>query len=205
MLDIRLKLRSALLGFEHIHLQDQSLYAAQQIARQHRADSETIIKDVLTGISDCSPAARRLRYRLTAYVYEQAEHIGVVPQLPLTLNRITVSICSESTAANVEDLAGLARSLASAVIQVQGRDPAIATREDWLWTALIAPLSRSATKCANCTHSPNHAGLSAGLDLCHCRYDCHHRLRNTISINPAPINPCVGLRHCVIRGTASTR
>ena len=148
MVDVRLKLRSALLGFEQSHLQDQSLYAAQQLARQHRADAETIIKDVLTGINDCGPAARRLRYRLSSYVVQQAGHIGVVPHLEFILKRISASICNESTAANVEDLAGLARELASAVIQVQGRDPAIATHEDWLWTALIAPLSRSAIKCA---------------------------------------------------------
>lgn len=146
MLDIRIKLRSSLLGFEQSHLQDQSLFAAQQLARQNRGDAETLLKDTLIGISDCSPAGRRLRYRLAAYVVQQAEHVGTVPQLPFVLKQLTVSISSESAAANVEDLAGLARALTSAVIQVQGRDPAIATHEDWLWKAIIAPLSRSATK-----------------------------------------------------------
>ena len=148
MLDIRIKLRSSLLGFEQSHLQDQSLFAAQQLARQNRGEAETLIKDTLVGVSDCSPAGRRLRYRLAAYVVQQAEHAGAVPQLPFVLRQLTISISSECTAANVEDLAGLARALTSAVIQVQGRDPAIATHEEWLWKALIAALSRSATKCA---------------------------------------------------------
>lgn len=146
MLDIRLKLRSSLLGFEQSHLQDQSLFAAQQLARQNRGDADILLKDTLIGVSDCSPAGRRLRYRLAAYVVQQAEQAGTVPQLPFVLKQLTVSISSESTAANVEDLAGLARALTDAVIQVQGRDPTIATHEDWLWKAIIAPLSRSATK-----------------------------------------------------------
>ena len=91
---------------------------------------------------------RRLRYRLAAYVVQQAEHVGTVPQLPFVLKQLSASISSESTSANIDDLAALARALTSAVVQVQGRDSAIATHEEWLWKAIIAALSRSATKYA---------------------------------------------------------
>ena len=66
MLDIRIKLRSSLLGFEQSHLQDQSLFAAQQLARQNRGESEMLLKDILTGISDCRCSSNCARLFLNA-------------------------------------------------------------------------------------------------------------------------------------------
>ncbi len=144
-MDIKLRLRSALLGFEDRHVADQSLYAAMQLVRQQRCHASEILLAALAELRICSPAARRLRCRLAAYAMQQAP---ALPPLDTPLQRFTACICAETTQANVADLAAVARAVVSAAVAAHRADQAMAAQPASLWDTVIMRLSHCATRSA---------------------------------------------------------
>ncbi len=144
-MDIKLRLRSALLGFEDRHVADQSLYAAMQLVRQHRSHASEILLAALAELRTCSPAARRLRCRLAAYAVQQAP---ALPPLDTPLQRFTACICAETTQSNVADLAAVARAVVSAAIAAHRADQGMAVQPASLWDTVIMRLSHCATRSA---------------------------------------------------------
>ena len=143
-MDIKLRLRGALIGFEDRHVADQSLYAALQLVRQHRSQAAgDILLAALADLRSCSPAARRLRCRLAAFAVQQA---STLPPLDMPLQRFTACVCAETTQANVVDLAALARAFTSAAIAAHSSDPGMAERPESLWDAVIVRLLHCATR-----------------------------------------------------------
>ena len=144
VMDWRLRLRSALIGFGDRHVADQSLYASQQLVRQHRHHAGDIIVAALTDLRACSPAARRLRCRLAAYAVQQAPS---VPPLDVALLRFTACVSAETSQANVTDLSALARAITAAAVAAHEADPQAADRPESLWHVVIARLSQCAIRC----------------------------------------------------------
>ena len=143
VMDWRLRLRSALVGLEDRHVADQSLYASQQLVRQHRHHAGDIMLAALTDLRACSPAARRLRCRLAAVAVQQAPSL---PPLDIALQRFTACVSAETSQANVVDLATLARAFTAAAITAHQADPQAADRPESLWHAVIARLSQCAIR-----------------------------------------------------------
>lgn len=145
-MDLKLRLRSALISFEDRHVADQSLYAAMQLVRQHRNNSASdILHAALADLRTCSPAARRLRCRLAAHAVQQAP---ALPPLDVPLQRFTACVSAETTQANVADLAAVARAFTAAAIAARSAESDRAQRPDSLWNTLIMRLSQCATRSA---------------------------------------------------------
>ena len=142
-MDLKLRLRSALIGFEDRHIADQSLYASMQLVRQHRHQATDILLAALADIRTCSSAARRLRCRLAAYAVQLAP---ALPAMDTPLQRFTSCVTAETTQANAADLAAVARAFTAAEIAAHSADPGMAERQESLWGTVIMRLSQCATR-----------------------------------------------------------
>ena len=143
-MDLKLRLRSALIGFEDRHIADQSVYAALQLVRQNRSQAANdILLTTLADLRTSSPAARRLRCRLAAYAVQRAP---ALPPMATPLQRFTACVSAETTLANVADLAAVACAFTSATIAAHSADTGTAERPESLWLTVIVRLSQCATR-----------------------------------------------------------
>lgn len=63
--ELRLRTRTALVGLEDKDLAEQAQLGVQRLIKDLQASwqRESVVRDILSGLNDCAPHARKLRYR----------------------------------------------------------------------------------------------------------------------------------------------
>ena len=67
--DLRMRTRTALLGLEDKDLATQAQLGVQRLIKDLQAtwEIESVLRDILAGLDQCSAHARRLRYKCAVY------------------------------------------------------------------------------------------------------------------------------------------
>ncbi|KAK9821617.1 hypothetical protein WJX81_008503 [Elliptochloris bilobata] len=151
--ELRVRTRTALLGLEDRDLAMQAQWGVQGLVTDLRAGWEVdcVLRDIMTGLADCSAPARRLRYRLAAFTVKQKGFAAVAPLVPHLMRRVVEQAAAEHHGAELDELSGLVRELACAALRYQAEaDGAVEAgcglSGGWLGDALLRPLLRCAVK-----------------------------------------------------------
>ncbi|BDA46105.1 hypothetical protein COCOBI_08-1970 [Coccomyxa sp. Obi] len=144
--DLRMRTRTALLGLEDKDLATQAQLGVQRLIKDLQAtwEIESVLRDILAGLDQCSAHARRLRYKLAAVLVQH--HGYPAGLLNLIMKRFTEQAGFEKHSGAVEELAGFMQEVARAVLLVHVSDEDLYDQQDDLSALLIRPLLRTAAK-----------------------------------------------------------
>ncbi|CAL8462244.1 g1775 [Coccomyxa elongata] len=144
--DLRLRTRTALLGLEDKDLATQAQLGVQRLIKDLQAtwEIESVLRDILAGLDQCSAHARRLRYKLAAVLVQRHGYPSGL--INLIIKRFTEQAGFEKHSSAVEELAGFMQEVARAALLLHVTDEDMYDQQDDLSALLIRPLLKNAAK-----------------------------------------------------------